>query len=193
MLDAYAHGEALRLEQGMPRPEGGLDPGEHGVDVPRRVSGRENYRGRPKFLYVAIPESPDARDGATLQEKIRAAGAENKAPPVFANRRAHAVDDPGKEIRADVGMGVRQDRVLRAVIMEDGEDAVRIAALIGACEEFAVRKGSGPALAEAIVRFRVYPLIPGDVGDVAFSLRGFESPLDHDGGNAPFEESKGRE
>ena len=57
---------------------------------------------------------------------------------------AHALDDSGQAVGADVGMGIGEDVGAGTMLAEDAEDALHVAALFRARIEFASEKAPAP-------------------------------------------------
>ena len=79
----------------------------------------------------------------------------------------------------------------RAVLAEDVEYLVHIAALLAAGVELAVGVGSRAAFAEAVVRLGVHGLCAADLGQVFLALAHVLAALHHHGAQAQLDEAQG--
>ncbi len=100
---------------------------------------------------------------------------------------AHGLDDFGQAVGSDMGVGVNEDFVLRAVLVEYSKHFIDRAALFAAGVQFSVGIGSRSAFAEAIVGIGVNDALPvyrhhvaASAVDILAALEpnGFESRLD---------------
>ena len=78
-------------------------------------------------------------------------------------------------------VGVGQDVERRAVLAENAQNAVYIAALLRAGVEFAVRIGARTALAKRVVALGVDPLLARNHGAVGLARTHIFAALQHDG------------
>ena len=88
-------------------------------------------------------------------------------------------------------MGISQDIRRRSMLAEHVENLLRRAALLGACVELAIRVGTCPTLAKAVVALAVHLLRTGYLCQVALTLVYILATLHHDGTQAQFDEPQG--
>ena len=83
---------------------------------------------------------------------------------------AHGADDRGELVGADMGVGLVEDGIRCAEVMEEFHHALHVPAFLRAGEEFAIGERTRAALAEAVVRFGVETDVTVELGDVAFAF-----------------------
>ena len=132
-------------------------------------------------------------DTAVFDEEVGEAGIEVVFAAGVYDGFAHARDDVGQAVGADMGVDVDHDVGIGAVFHEEAQHLTDIAALGGTGVEFAVAVGSCTALAEAPVAVGVH-LFGAHQGDDVFLaiLHGFAT-LDDDGFHAELEGAQGGE
>jgi len=106
------------------------------------------------------------------------------------NGLAHIFDDMRKAVGTDVGMCIGEDGWTGAMLHEDLQDAVGIAAFLATRVEFAVTISSCPTLAKGVVAFGVYPLLGADACQVFLALAHIFSSFYNDGLQAQLDETK---
>ena len=101
---------------------------------------------------------------------------------------AHVLDDAGQFICTNVGMGIGEDAGAGAMLTEDAENLLSVAALLAAGVEFAVGVCACAALAKGVVALGVDALFGSDAGQVLLAVAHVLATLHHDGAQAQFDE-----
>ena len=180
MFQTHPHGDALGLE---------LHPlvVQHVVDIAGRVPGGQNDRAG------ILP--PVGRDDAphlvALDNKAIHAGLEVDFASRLENAVAHALDNGGQFVGADMRMGIGEYRYRGTMLAKDLQNAVYIAPLLTAGVELAVGEGTCPTLAETVVRLGVDALLAADAGNILATVVHVLSPLDHDGAYPQLNQAQG--
>ncbi len=147
MLDPRAHGKGLRLHRN-------LHFGQPAEGIARAVAHGQYQRIAGKLRFLAVLTVDRAREPAVFGSKPRQLRAEADLAAQRLDAPPQILHDLKQHIRSDVGLGVIEDLLLRARADELLQHPPA-ALVFRAGVQLSVGKGSGAALAELYVRFRV--------------------------------------
>ena len=119
------------------------------------------------------------------------AGVEMDLAAVLDDALAHGADDRGEFVGADVGVGLVEDGIRCAEVMEELHHTLHVPAFLRAGEEFAIGERTCSPLAETVVRLGIETDITVELGNVFLPLADFLAALVDDRFDAVLDERQG--
>ena len=100
------------------------------------------------------------------KQKMGHLALETNFAPTSDNCVAHRLNHRWKAVGSDVGMSINKDGRGSAMLAKNIQNLLAVASFLAAGVKFAVRKRTGTALTETVVRLGINLLKPADLSDV---------------------------
>ena len=94
---------------------------------------------------------------------------------------AHTADDDGELVRTDMRVRIDEDLRVGTEAAEDAQDLLHATTLLAPCVELAIREGSSPTFAEAVVGLGIDKTRLLQLDEVTTTLHHVLPTLDDDG------------
>lgn len=159
-------------------------PLEH---VPSAVACRQNHAMRQNFTRAGADPCDSPCFG--LNQAVHP-GAEPNLPSAFPDPVAHRLDDARQFVRANVGVGVNENVLVRSVLHKPSEGLEPSPSFFGPGVQLPVGVSARSSFAKAVIGFRVYMALTNERDKVPPSFANGFSSLQNDGLDAKFDQSQ---